>query len=1031
MSLSSASINRPITTYICCLVAVLLGYISFTRLPVDIMPETEFPTISVRTNYEGVGPEEIENIVTRPIERALASAPGVDRITSSSSEGTSSVRVLFDWGTDIDEAANEIRTRIDRVRGILPLEVEPPTIFKFDVSQFPVMYLALSGDMDPRSLRRFAEEEIQYRFERLPGVAAMDIRGGLRREIHVDLILDKIKALNLSLQQVVSAIRAENMNQPVGPVKEGGYELLLRTQGEFENVSQIRNLVVAVRNGVPVYVKDIAYVDDSYEEIRSVVRVDGRPGIRLAVRKQSLANTVDVCDAVSAELEKINAELPGIHMFPIFDNSRFIRSSINNVRQSAIFGSILAIIILLIFLRSGSSTLIIATSIPVSVIATFALMYFYGFTLNTLSFGGLALGVGMLVDNAIVVLENIFRHRESGKTRKEAAVVGAREVGTAISASTLTTVAVFVPLVFLTGMSGIMFKQLSYVVTFALVCSLLMALTLIPVLCSRYLRVEPISEARHPVLNHIVMAGKRFLDTLDVNYQQAIHWALDHRKTVVMIALVLVAGTFFLVPLIGYELMPETDEGEIRLNLEMPTGTRIEVTDEMSRRIEDIIIKEVPETQHLLAEIGGGGWEASGTHTGSIRITLADRKNRQRSSQEIADLLRRRIPVMPGVLVRTRSSGGMMFRRFADSGSDRLSVEVRGYDLTAGSDLARQVKEIMEDIPGVTDAQVSRREGMPELLVEVDRDKAYVLGLSVSQLANTLRTAVGGTRASMFREGGEEYQIMVRLQELDRNNLGQVTQVPIWAPVGRTIPVSSVIDTRRVEGPVSIDRRDQERIVTVRANIAGSDMGRIAEAADRRFRSIRLPKDFFIFFGGELEEQEKAFRELLFALILAVILVYAVMASQFESFRDPAIIMFSIPLAGIGVAVMLFMTGTTFNMQAFIGVIMLAGIVVNNAIVLVDYTNLMRREYGHPLREAIELAGRRRLRPILMTTLTTILGLLPMALGIGEGAEVQAPMARVVIGGLATSTLITLIFIPVIYHILEHRTEAPVAEPAK
>jgi hydrophobic/amphiphilic exporter-1 (mainly G- bacteria), HAE1 family len=1023
MSLSSASINRPITTYICCMVAVLLGGIAFVRLPVDLMPETEFPTISVRTNYEGVGPEEIENIITRPIERALASAPGVDRITSSSSEGSSSVRVMFDWGTNLDEAANEIRTRVDRVRGSLPLEAEPPTIFKFDVSQFPVMFLALSGDMDPRSLRRFAEEEIQYRLERLPGVAAVDVRGGLRREIQVNLILDKVKALDLSTQQVVNAIRAENLNQPVGPVKEGGYELLLRTQGEFHNVDQIRNLVVAVRNRVPIYVRDIAYVDDSFEEIRSVVRIDGRPGIRMAVRKQSMANTVEVCKAVQAELVKINRELPGIHMFAVADNARFITAAINNVRTSAIFGAILAVLILLIFLRSLASTVIIAISIPVSVIATFALMYFYGFTLNTLSFGGLALGVGMLVDNAIVVLENIYRHRESGKSLKESAISGAREVGLAISASTLTTVAVFLPLVFLTGMTGIMFKQLSYVVTFSLICSLLMALTIIPVLCSRYLHVEPVAEAKHPILNHITMAGKHLLDALDENYQQAIHWALDHRWTVIATAAALVAGTLFLTPLIGYELMPETDEGEVRINLEMPTGTRIEVTDEMARRIEDIIAREVPESEHILSETGGGGWEASTTHTGSIRVTLRDRKDRQRSSQEIAASLRQKIPMVPGVLLRTRSSGGQMFMRFGQQGSDRLSVEVRGYDLAAGSDLARRVKEIMEEIPGVTDAQVSRREGMPELLVEVDRDKAYVLGLSVSQLAGTLRTAVGGTRASMFREGGEEYNIMVRLQELDRNNLGQVTQVPIWAPVGRTIPVSSVIQTRRVEGPVSIERRDQERIVTVSANLAGADMGRIAEEAGRRFLGLKLPESFFIFFGGELEEQQKAFRELMFALILAVILVYAVMASQFESFRDPAIIMFSIPLAGIGVAVILFLTHTTFNMQAFIGVIMLAGIVVNNAIVLVDYTNLMRREYGHPLREAIELAGRRRLRPILMTTLTTLLGLLPMALGLGEGAEVQAPLARVVIGGLTTSTLITLIFIPVVYYILERKTE--------
>jgi HAE1 family hydrophobic/amphiphilic exporter-1 len=420
MSLSSFSIERPITTYIMAAVAVLMGAISFYRLPVDLMPESEYPTISVRTGYPGVGPEEIETIISRPMERTLTSAPGVDRITSTSSEGSSSIRVMFTWGTNLDEAANEIRARIDRVRGTLPPEVEPPTLYKFDASQSPIMFLSLSGDMDPRTLRQFAEDEIQYRIERVPGVAAVDVRGGLKREIHVDLILEKIKALDLSLAQVVSAIRAENMNLPVGPVNEGRYELLIRTQGEFENVDQIRNMVVAVRNGVPVFVKDIAFVDDSWEEVRSLVRIDGRPGIRMSVRKQSGSNTVEVADNVNKELDRINRELPGVSVIATMDSAKFIKSAIANVRESAIYGSILAILILFIFLRNVISTLIITISIPITIIATFALLYYYNFTLNTMSFGGLALGVGMIVDNAIVLLENIFRHREAGKERKEA-----------------------------------------------------------------------------------------------------------------------------------------------------------------------------------------------------------------------------------------------------------------------------------------------------------------------------------------------------------------------------------------------------------------------------------------------------------------------------------------------------------------------------------------------------------------------------------------------------------------------------------
>ena len=811
MSLSSFSIERPITTYIIAAVCVLLGAISLYRLPVDLMPESEYPTITVRTGYPGVGPEEIETIITRPMERTLTSAPGVDRITSTSSEGSSNVRVMFTWGTNLDEAANEIRARIDRVRGTLPPEVEPPTLFKFDAAQFPIMFLSLSGDMDPRTLRQFAEDEIQYRIERVPGVAAADVRGGLKREIHIDLVLEKIKALDLSLAQIVNAVRAENMNLPVGPVNEGKYELLVRTQGEFKNIDQIRNLVVAVRNGIPVYVKDIAFVDDSWEDVRSLVRVDGRPGIRMSVRKQSGANTVEVAEHVQKEMERINRELPGISVIATMDSSKFIKDAIANVRESAIYGSILAILILFIFLRNVVSTLIITISIPITIIATFALLYYYNFTLNTMSFGGLALGVGMIVDNAIVLLENIFRHREAGKERKEAALVGTREVAMAITASTLTSVAVFVPLIFLTGMSGIMFRQLSYVVIFFQIFSLFMGLTLVPVLCSKYLRVRPVSEVRHPMMNHIAMAGQRILDKLDEKYQGAIHWALDHRKSVVLVSVALMGATVLLVPLIGVELMPETDEGEVRIRVEMPTGTRIEATDEVCRRLESLVVRDVPELEHLMTEIGGTSfWESSSTHVADLRLTLKEKDQRKRSTQEIAAAIRQTLPPMPGVLVRTRAGGSRMFRMGQDS-EDRLSVEVRGFGIREGSELASQVKTVMERTSGVVDAQISRREGMPEMLVRVDRDKASLMGLSVAQLANTLRTAVGGTRASMFREGGDEFNIQVRLQAQDRNDLNQLAQVPIAPPVGRTLPVSSIIQTERVEGPVSIERRDQER----------------------------------------------------------------------------------------------------------------------------------------------------------------------------------------------------------------------------
>jgi HAE1 family hydrophobic/amphiphilic exporter-1 len=566
-----------------------------------------------------------------------------------------------------------------------------------------------------------------------------------------------------------------------------------------------------------------------------------------------------------------------------------------------------------------------------------------------------------------------------------------------------------------------MFKQLSYVVSFSLLCSLLVALTLIPVLASKYLKVRPPDQGAHPLMSKLISLSTRLLERLDARYQAAISWSLSHRKAVVASAALLFAGSLALVPMIGVEMMPETDQGEVRVDLELPAGTRYEVTDELSKRAEAIIRQEVPEAEHLLSEVGGGGWQASGTHTTSIRIKLVPLTDRKRSSQEIAAALRPRMNLQPGLIVRTRAGNNNFLFRMGRQNDDRVSVDIRGHDLTVASDLAKTVKDVIESVPGVADATISRREGMPEMLVTVDRTKAASVGVNASDVADTLEAVIGGRQASQFREEGDEFNILVRLAEDERTDIKHVEQVPIITPSGQSVPIGSLISMQRREGPVSIERQDQERIVTVSANYSNRDLGSIMQDIDERLRSLQPPPGFTFNYGGEYEEQQRSFKELLFCLVLAIVLVYMVMAAQFESLRDPLIILFSIPLAGIGIALMLFLTNTTFNIQAFIGAIMLAGIVVNNAIVLIDYTNLLRRRDKLPLRLAVELAGRRRLRPILMTTLTTLLGLIPMAIGIGEGAEVQAPMARVVIGGLTTSTLITLLFIPTIYTMIEER----------
>jgi HAE1 family hydrophobic/amphiphilic exporter-1 len=1027
MSLPEFSIQRPVTVLMACLVAILLGAISFMEIPVDLMPEVDQPTISINTQYQGVAPEEMETLISRPIEQIVSAAPGVEEVTSTSTEGSSSVRVSFVYGTNIEEAANELRARMDRGRRSLPDDIEPPIMYKFDVTQFPIMFLtAASPDLDPKELRHFVEKYLIYRLERVKGIGEVRVSGGLRRQIRIDLNLEKLRSLDLSVAQVVQTVQRENLNRPVGPVREGRFEVLLRTSGEFDSLDQILNVALTSRDGVPVYVRDVATVEDGHEDVRYYIAVNGDPAVRLIVSKQSGANTVRVSQQVWEEIANIHQDYPNLRIEKTMDTADFVVAAINNVETSAMIGAVLAVFVLVFFLRNFASTLIIGTAIPISVISTFALMYFNGFTLNTVSFGGLALGVGMLVDNGIVVLENIFRHREEGLDGKQAAIVGSREVATAITASTLTTIAVFVPVVFMGGYSAQTFQQLAYVISFALLCSLIVALTVVPALCSQILQRSGGESKPHPgVIAALFSRIERMLLRLSDSYGRSISWALDHRMVVAGTAAGLFALAVWMAPLIGVELEPQVDEGQIRVNVELESGTRAEVTKQVIDEMTEIVKREVPEAEYIMSEAGSqSSFRGGSTNEGELRITLVDQVLRERTALQIANSIRPMMQVVPGIEVRTRiNSGNFGRRRGGGGGGDRLSVEIRGHDQQVSAELAQQIMETMLTIPGVPEAQISRRPGLPELLVRVDRLKAASLGMSVSEVADTLETAVGGRRTSFYREEGDEYDIVVRLREEDRLSIDQVGQIPLRTPAGQLINAESVIQMRRQEGPVELDRVDQERVIIVSGTIGDRDLGSIVADLEEKLAAIPRPSGYELRLGGEYEDQVEAFNDLMFAAVLALVLVYMVMAAQFESLRDPFIILFSIPLAAIGVVTALVFTDTTFNMQGFLGVIVLVGIVVNNAIVLVDYTNLLRREHGFGIREAVVTAGTRRLRPILMTTITTVLGLTPMALGVGEGSELQVPMARVVIGGLLTSTLITLVFIPVVYMTLEERTE--------
>ncbi len=1022
MNLARGPIERPILTAIIYLVVITLGIVSWSRLSIDLMPEVTYPTISVITSYGNVGPEEMEESVTRPIEEALAAVQGVEEITSVSTEGTSQVRVSFSWGTDLDVAANDIRDRIDRVLGQLPEDITRPMIRKFDLSAFPIMMIGLSGDLNPLDLRRIAEDQVKYRLERVPGVASVDIRGGLYREIHVNLRAAKLKAIGISTEAVLAALRNENRNVPAGLYEQGNLEVLVRTQGEYRDLDEIRNTVVAMRGGSPVRVGDIASVEDSWEEVRQIVRIDGRPGLRVSVSKQSGANTVAVAEGVRAEIARINRDIPQLELTPLMDSSTYIERSIGNTGLTLLLGGALAILILFLFLRNVSSTLIISTAIPISIIATFALMYFGGFTLNIITFGGLALGIGMLVDNAIVVLENIYRHREAGASPVQSAMDGTAEVWSAILASTLTTLVVFFPVVFIRGMSGIMFQQMALVVSFSLLCSLIVALTLVPMLASRFLRFQSAEHYRNESRLHRVYArSEETFRRVEELYSRLLTWALGRKRLVVFAMFGLFALSLVLIRFVGVELMPAADEGEVRVSLEMAVGTKLALMDETTRAVEDIIREKVPEMTSIVSFAGSGGWGASGGHTAEIRMSLAPRGERRRSSEQVANDLRRALAGLPGVTVRTRAGQGLFILRMGAQSQTALTLEVRGYDLETAHALARRVNEVVGGVRGITDTRISREEGNPERTVRINRAKAADLGLGVSRVGDALETAVGGTRASIFREGGKQYNILLRLAEEDRKSLGDILDLTVVNSRGEPVVLRNVVEAEQDEGPVRIERKDQERIITIEANYTGRDMGSIIRDVRRELRAVPVPKDFAVLFGGDYEEQQKAFRELLTGLVLAIFLVYMVMAGQFESWRDPLVVLFSIPMAVIGVTIVMILTGTIFSMQAFIGCIMLAGIVVNNAILLVDYTNRLRRIDGMELDEAIRTAGSRRLRPILMTTLTTVLGLLPLSFGLGEGGEAQAPLARVVIGGLLSSSLITLVLVPVVYAVFEKR----------
>ena len=1014
-SLTSVSIRRPVATAMFYLVIITIGVVGFRYLPVDLLPNIEFTQITVWTQYPNVGPEEVETIITDPIENALAGIPNVERVSSNSGDGSSRVSLEFARGTDLAEASNDIRDALNRVVTTLPPEVEPPRIWKFDPNSFAIVVIAAQSNRPMDELTRVLERDISKRFEQIPGVGTIDVWGGIYREVHVDLKRDRLKASGLTAEDVRSAIAAENSRLPGGNVKQGLNDLYVRTRGEYTSVDQIARTVVSNVNGKPIRVQDVAVVEDGYEDISRLVELQDVPTIRMMVRKQTGANTVAVADEIKKEIERVNLERSDLKLTVISDQSDFIQQSISNVQSAALWGSLLALLVLYIFLRNGSTTFIIALSIPISVIATFGLLYFGGLTLNQMTFGGLALGIGMIVDNAIVVLENIVRLREEKKeSLKVSANLGTKQVTGAIVASTLTTSVIFLPLAFAQTISGALFQSLAIVVVFSLICSLLVALTLVPMLSSRFLSVK--KEGDGPDGESAIEKSRMrtFFRNMENWYSDKLRKALQYRAAIFLTTIALLAASFYFMGTISVELAPQSDANEIDVDMEMAEGTNIAVVrqylDELSEAVKAVL--PMDQVESFTTEVRNGDAE--------VEITLKDAADRTMSPTQIADDIRESVDgLIPGARIRVRAQSGLwIFRRLFSSSDDgeAIQVELRGYDMTVAQRFAQQIQDRVNAVEGVSDVRISRREGQPEENIIFDRDKISDLGLSVRDVAQAVQTNVGGSLAGQFRVSGEEYPIRVRLKPEDRLTTLDLDNIGVRTPGGEIIPISEVTIQEKGRGPSSISRIDGQRVTYITANLEdGVALGDAVSRIRSDLAQLPLPDGFSIVYSGEYEEQIKAQRDFSLAIIMALILIYMVMAGQFERFLDPLIVMCSVPLAIIGVVPMILLTGDTLNMQSIMGLVMLIGIVVNNAIVLVDYINLLRREQKMELKDAIVEAGRLRLRPILMTALTTILGLIPMALGFGMGAELQASLARVVIGGLLASTLITLLLIPLVY----------------
>lgn len=1026
MSIYSSAVKNPITTIMVFVAIIVMGAYSLINLPVDLYPEIEFPAITVMTTYGGANASDIETNISKPIEDALNTVDNLKEISSVSRDNSSVVTLEFEYETDLNVAANDIRDALELVKYNLPEGADSPIVFKFNSSMLPIAMFAITAEENYEGIEKIVENHLENPLNRIEGIASIYIVGTPKREVQIQVNPRKLEAYNLTVEQIGSTLQAENLNMPSGNIKMGQLDYPVRVEGEFESSYQLENIIVGSSNGNTVYLKDVATIRDSIGEMTTDERINGKKknGVRMMVMKQSGANTVKIAEEVNSKIEELKSTLPeDVKIHKVFDSSDFIKDSVNNLTDTLMYAFIFVVLVILFFLGRWRATFIIALTIPIALIVSFIYLFISGNTINVISLSSLAIAIGMVVDDAIVVLENITKHVERGSSPREAAIYATNEVWLAVIVTTLTVVAVFFPMTLIGGLTGVLFRQLGWIVTITVITSTVAAITLTPMLSSKLLKLRKTSShrSRFSYDNTIQPA----LTGLDNWYGRVLKWGLVHKTFVTVTVAAIFFGSIFLVSKVGIDFMPQSDQGRFSMSVELNPGTRLERTTDIAREVDNYLQNNFSEIKVVSTSSGSdeeGGLAAIFQETGSniinFNIRMSDATERERSVWEIAEEVRKKLNKIPEVINYTITTevamGGM--------GGNTVDVEIYGHDLDETTILANELASRIKGLEGARDVAISRKRAKPELRVELDREKIIKHHLNTAMVASALRNRIDGMTATKYREAGEEYDVTIRFKEEYRNSISDIENIAIQNQRGEMIRVGEIGEVVEFFAPPNIERRNKERVVTIATKPYNTSLGELADKIKQVIDETSVPQNIMIEVGGSYEDQQDGFRDLGLLLVLSLILVYIVMASQFESLKMPLIIMLSIPFAFTGVLLALFITNTTLSLVAGLGAVMLIGIVVKNAVVLVDYINLMR-DRGYSLNDAIILSGKSRLRPVLMTASTTILGMLPLAIGIGEGSEIWSPMGIAVIGGLIFATIITMLIVPVMYKVFASKGE--------